>query len=90
MAIYSFTCAVCGNFTEMRSMSLAREEARCPLCGRAAERVFAVPYVSRIDPAIRRAHEINEKSAHEPRVVNADDWNKGARTARPYKARHTH
>jgi putative FmdB family regulatory protein len=74
MPIYSFTCRTCGDFTEMRSMACADAPARCPLCGGAAMRVFTVPHIARMNPALRRAHELNEKSAHEPRIVSAEDW----------------
>ncbi len=94
MPIYSFTCRACGNFTEMRSMARADVAARCPLCRRAAKRVFTVPYVARMNPALRRAHERNEKSAHEPRVVRGEDWRResaryaAGHLAGPMRCRH--
>jgi putative FmdB family regulatory protein len=82
MPIYSFTCRACGDFTEMRSMARADVDAQCPSCGRAAKRVFTVPHIARMNLALRRAHELNEKSAHEPRVVRGEDWRReGARNA---------
>jgi putative FmdB family regulatory protein len=78
---YTFNCARCGDFTEIRGMQLADAPATCPLCGRTAQRVFLVPYITRMNPAIRRAHERNERSAHEPRVVSADDWHRERKLA---------
>jgi putative FmdB family regulatory protein len=95
MPTYTFNCARCGDFTEMRRMQLADAPATCPLCGSPAQRVFVAPYVSRMNTALRRAHERNERSAHEPRVVNAEDWRResawhatGRRHAGPRSCHH--
>jgi len=95
MPTYTFNCVRCGDFTEMRSMQLADAPAACALCGGTAQRVFVAPYVSRMNPALRRAYERNERSAHEPRVVNAEDWRResvrhatGRRHAGPRSCHH--
>jgi len=84
MPIYSFTCRNCGDFTEMRGIALADAAATCPRCGDAAQRVFTAPHIARMDPALYRARELNEKSAHEPRVVRGEDWRRERALGAPY------
>ena len=48
--------------------------AACPCCGTMSRRAVTAPTILGMDARIRNAHMRNEKSAHEPRVVRADDW----------------
>lgn len=41
----------------------------CPSCDTRAERLVTAPFIANMNPHSRIAHERNEKSAHEPRVV---------------------
>jgi len=68
MPLYEYECTRCGPFRDWRSMSEFEKPAKCPDCGRAAPRAIATPTLG-MDAGTRKAHSINEKSAHEPRVV---------------------
>jgi putative FmdB family regulatory protein len=68
MPLYDYECSICGPFREWRSMSQYRQPAVCPECQRSAARTVATPILG-MDAGLRRSHAINEKSAHEPRVV---------------------
>jgi putative FmdB family regulatory protein len=68
--VYAFTCAACGPFDVMRPMAAAGAPARCPECGSDARRVFSPPGLALIARPVRRALDIEEKSAHEPEVVS--------------------
>jgi hypothetical protein len=51
-------------------MNQAERAVGCPKCGKPSHRTVSMPYVSSLDPNVRTAHERNEKSAHEPKVVS--------------------
>ena len=70
MPIYGYDCAACGPFTEMQPMSRSSEPMPCPDCGNAAPRSVSAPFIANMDPNNRIAHQRNEKSASEPRVVS--------------------
>ncbi len=70
MPLYGYVCEVCGPFSEMRSMRLSSEPMPCPDCGDSARRSIGAPFIANMDPKNRIAHQRNEKSAHEPRVVS--------------------
>ena len=69
MPVYVFICAVCGPFELVRPMAEASAAAACPSCGDEARRVFTPPGLALARRAVRRALELEEKSAHEPDVV---------------------
>lgn len=50
-------------------MSCSSEPVPCPGCTAVAERRIVAPYLADMNPHNRIAHQHNEKSAHEPRVV---------------------
>jgi putative FmdB family regulatory protein len=81
MPLYSFDCAGCGPFELTRSMTEASLPGTCPECGAPARRVFTPPGVARLGGPVRRALEMEEKSAHEPAVV-------GTKQGRPLPHRH--
>jgi putative FmdB family regulatory protein len=66
MPLYAFECPGCGPF-ELRTEVGAT--GRCPACGDAARRVFTPPGLASIARPLRRALEMEERSAHEPAVV---------------------
>lgn len=70
MPIYGYDCEACGPFTEMQPMSRSSEPMSCPDCGNAAPRSISAPFIANMDSNNRIAHQRNEKSAHEPRVVS--------------------
>ena len=69
MPLYEFECDEHGSFDEQRPMSEAKLGAPCPACGASARRVLSVPGLSRLAPTERRARDVNERSCHEPRLV---------------------
>lgn len=69
MPIYAFTCAGCGPFDLMRPMGQADALACCPACGGEARRVFTPPGLALLARPVRRALEMEDRSAHEPDVV---------------------
>ncbi len=70
MPIYGYDCEACGPFTEIQPMSRSSEPMPCPDCGNAAPRSISAPFIANMDPNNRIAHQRNEKSADEPRVVS--------------------
>lgn len=70
MPVYAFTCTGCGAFELSRPMAEAAAPARCPACGGEARRVFTPPGLALLARPVRRALEVEEKSAHEPDVVS--------------------
>ncbi|MCC6302773.1 MAG: zinc ribbon domain-containing protein [Gammaproteobacteria bacterium] len=69
MPIYEYFCPGCDHeFTRLRPMSEHKAQALCPVCGGNAGRQLSAPRLSMMDPGVRKAHQINERSAHEPKV----------------------
>jgi putative FmdB family regulatory protein len=68
--IYAYTCETCGPFEFFRPMTEASAAAACPRCGAAARRVFTPPGLALLATPVRRALDGEEKSAHEPDVIN--------------------
>ena len=66
MPLYAFECPGCGPF-ELRTEVGA--PSRCPDCGGEARRVFTPPGLARLSSPLRRARDMEERSAHEPAVV---------------------
>jgi putative FmdB family regulatory protein len=81
MAIYVFTCEQCGPFELLRPMAEAAAPASCPRCGVSARRVFTPPGLALLAAPMRRALDVEDKSAHEPDVVTQ-------RRGRPLPHRH--
>lgn len=73
MPLYDYACRRHGPFRDWRPMSQAEHAVGCPTCGKLSPRTVAMPFVSRLNPIVRTAHERNEKSAHEPRVMNRNE-----------------
>jgi putative FmdB family regulatory protein len=68
MPIYEYECTDCGGFAASRPMALYKEPADCPGCGQASPRaLLSAPAFSAMPGNVRKAHAINEKSAHAPR-----------------------
>jgi putative FmdB family regulatory protein len=66
MPLYAFECPGCGPF-ELRTEAGAT--SCCPDCGGEARRVFTPPGLARLSSPLRRARDIEERSAHAPAVV---------------------
>jgi putative FmdB family regulatory protein len=67
MPIYAFDCPGCGPFELRTEVGAA---GCCPDCGGDARRVFTPPGLARLSTPMRRARDMEERSAHEPAVVN--------------------
>jgi putative FmdB family regulatory protein len=77
---YTFRCAGCGPFDLVRPMDEAGAPGTCPTCGASARRVFTAPGVPLLARPVRRALDLEERSAHEPAVA-------AAKTGRPLPRR---
>jgi putative FmdB family regulatory protein len=69
MPLYEYQCDLCGPFKELRPLREWNKDTACPNCGSACKRTIATPQLQRIGRNVRVAHERNERSAHEPRVM---------------------
>lgn len=68
MPTYDYRCRDCGDFAALRPMSRRDDPCACPSCGSFAERALvAAPSLAGMPAASRRAHAINERSAHAPK-----------------------
>ncbi len=74
MPLYDYACAICGPFRDWRRMSLSDRRAPCPSCGALSKRLPAMPFLPGLSRNVRIAHERNERSAEEPRVMRREDW----------------
>ena len=68
MPLYEYACQHCGPFHDWSSLSRYLEPVQCPDCGQPSPRAIATPALG-MDWQQKKAHAINEKSAHEPRVT---------------------
>jgi len=67
MPLYEYVCPRHGPFEKLRPLSESSARQECPVCGKAAPRaILSAARVSGLSPALRAAHAVNEKSAHEP------------------------
>jgi len=73
MPLYDYECSSCGPFREWRSMSEWDADIPCPDCSLPAPRQAAAPMLAVLSTNNRIAHERNERSAHEPKVVRRED-----------------
>jgi putative FmdB family regulatory protein len=73
MPLYDYECENCGPFREWRRMSEWQADMACPSCSIPAPRLAAAPMLRVLSPNNRVAHERNERSAHEPKVVRRED-----------------
>ncbi len=66
MPTYDYVCSGCGGFEALRRLAERDHPMACPQCGSPAPRVLAAPQLAMLDPATRRALQVNERAAHEP------------------------
>ncbi|MBU6420103.1 MAG: zinc ribbon domain-containing protein [Proteobacteria bacterium] len=67
MPVYDYMCPHCGPFTALMPMASWQDDLGCPECGVAAPRaLLTVPHLATMNAAKRKAHAVNEKSAHAP------------------------
>ncbi len=84
MPLYNYICNDCGPFGDWHPMSAAAAPATCPDCGGSAPRMVAAPFLATMNPYNRIAHQRNEKSADEPRVIKKQSHNHDAK-AHPHR-----
>ena len=77
MPLYDYECQSCGTFREWRSMAEWETNAPCPSCLLPSPRLAAAPMLAVLSSNNRIAHERNERSAHEPKVVRTEDLPRG-------------
>jgi putative FmdB family regulatory protein len=77
MPLYDYHCSACGDFRAWRRMSEAAEPVDCPSCAAPAARAVVAPSLALMNGHIRIAHQRNEKSAHEPRIVSKNEHGHG-------------
>lgn len=75
MPLYDYACRKHGPFSDWRPMKHSDRDVPCPSCGKPSKRTVASPYLGRLSPAVRMAHQRNEKSAHEPQVLRREELN---------------
>jgi len=73
MPLYDYECGTCGEFRAWRNMSEWEASVPCPSCSLPASRLAAAPMLGILSTNNRIAHERNERSAHEPKVVQRED-----------------
>jgi putative FmdB family regulatory protein len=69
MPLYAFECGVCGTFEERRPLAESSSPSRCPVCMGPGRRLYTPPGLVRTPAHVRQARHLEEKSAHEPEVV---------------------
>jgi putative FmdB family regulatory protein len=69
MPLYAFQCDVCGPFDEWRALNESSHPSRSPVCQSAGRRLYTPPALVQTSSAVRQARNLEERSAHEPEVV---------------------
>lgn len=69
MPVYDFACPEHGLFTAIASYDQSRGGQDCPCCGARSTVLPALPQISRLSAALRRAEHRAETSSAEPKVV---------------------
>lgn len=72
MPVYEYECEDCGIFQSIAPMSASADPCSCTECGKISPRVIlSVPFVSTLDPGVRRAHGVNERSSDGPKKLSS-------------------
>ena len=90
MPLYDYHCPECGDFRAWRHMSEARMPTDCPACNGAAGRAIVAPNLALMPANNRTAHQRNEKSADEPKVVSKSRMGGGEHPHRHHGHSHGH
>ena len=70
MPVYEYLCNDCGPFTDMRPMAECDDPQDCPHCENESPRVIlTAPNFFCMPSDKRKAHAINERSAHAPKTL---------------------
>ena len=92
MPLYDFSCGECGEFSCFKPMEQRNDPTPCPSCSRLARRLILAPNLAIMNPLVRKATAINEKSRHEPRVSGSHSCGSGCGCGtkiRPKRTRET-
>lgn len=68
MPVYDFACGTCGDFRAFLTIDERNLPTTCPSCLEIGRRLILAPNLAMMNPNTRKAHGINERSRHEPRV----------------------
>ncbi len=68
MPLYDYECQECGPFVSFSSIEERSAPSFCPVCGRTSRRVISAPNLCLMASGTRKAHAVNERSQHAPRV----------------------
>jgi putative FmdB family regulatory protein len=88
MPLYDYQCRVCGQFKEFRPLSKWDKDTKCPNCGSASKRSVASPRLQCVSRNVRVAHERNERSAEEPRVMSREELDPAHGHIAPHSQQH--
>lgn len=77
MPVYDFSCPECGDFRALLTIDERNDPTPCPECSRVGRRLILAPNLALMSPVKRKAHAVNEKSRHEPRISNAHSCGSG-------------
>lgn len=69
MPIYDFQCPDHGVFTGLSSYQDSREGASCPCCGETSAVLPALPQISTLSSALRKAESRAETSSAQPKTI---------------------
>lgn len=92
MPVYDFTCAECGSFRAHLTIAQRNTPTSCPYCDRVGQRIILAPNLAMMNPLVRKASVINERSRHEPRISTGHSCGKGCGCGtkiRPTRVRET-
>jgi putative FmdB family regulatory protein len=71
MPVYEYLCDACGPFTDMRPMAECDLPQNCPGCEVSSPRVIlTAPHFACMPAETRKAHAVNERSAHAPKTLD--------------------
>ena len=87
MPSYDYQCPDCGEFTIHRPVADRNRPANCPGCLQPGTRVLSAPNLSLMPGTRRDAFARNEKSSHEPGVMNRHRCNSGCLCGSPKTAK---
>src|ERR1700688_2160962 len=88
MPLYDYQCRVCGPFKEFRPLSAWDKDTKCPNCGSPSKRSIASPHLQCVSRNVRIAHERNERSAEEPKVMRREELAAAHGAVRPHRHKH--
>lgn len=69
MPLYDFVCGDCGPFRAWGVIATSQAAATCPDCGSGCSRELAMPQISTMNGALRKAMARSERSIDEPKVA---------------------